>query len=130
MVSPAGPQARLSDLGMSTKIVQNNDVRRCEQPDESVFDVRTVGAVLADHHDVGVGPVAQEAGHGGLRQHQQAWCDALRQVADGKAVGKVLIDEPSAQLIHLIGQAKGQTSPAAGRGNRQRFAEVDVHDGR
>jgi len=29
----AGPQARLSDLGMSIKIVQDNDVRRCEQPD-------------------------------------------------------------------------------------------------
>ncbi len=40
--------------------------RRGEQPHEAVLDV----GLLPDHHDVGVGAVPQEAGHGGLRQHQ------------------------------------------------------------
>ena len=35
-----------------------------------MLDRRSTGA-FADHHDVRVGAVAQEAGHGGLRQHQQ-----------------------------------------------------------
>ena len=41
-----------------------------EQPDEAVLDRLTPG-VFADHDDVGVGAVAQEAGNRGLRQHQQ-----------------------------------------------------------
>src|SRR3978361_375754 len=46
--------------------------RHREQADESVFERPTLPHdVLADHHDVGVGAIAEKARHGGLRQYEQ-----------------------------------------------------------
>lgn len=43
------------------------------RPDEPVLDDRSPGLLgsLADRHDVGIGAVAQEAGHGGSGQHHR-----------------------------------------------------------
>ena len=67
-----GHRDRLVDASRNQRNVQHIGVHGGdgEQADEAVFD-RLMPGVLADHHDVGVGAVAQEAGNGGLGQHQQ-----------------------------------------------------------
>ena len=60
ILHPPGHQRYFEDVGVASGCG--------EQPHESVLDV----GLLADGEDVGIGAVPQEAGHGGLCQHQQA----------------------------------------------------------
>ena len=70
--SRCGHRERLADASRNQRNLQHVGVHGGdgEQADEAVLDGLVPG-VLADHHDVGVGAVAQEAGNRGLRQHQQ-----------------------------------------------------------
>ena len=99
-----------------------------EHADEAVLDRVTPG-MLADHDDVGVGAVAQEAGNRGLRQHQQVVAVGelrkylLAQPQDAEATRRVNRRLPVTHRATLIAQ---QHEIAVGEPTQQRCDVLTV----